>query len=100
MKILNFLTWIIVQALAAQDLTPEATSGDIDFRSVIHGFKGFMAGFQKGLYDYEYFTLSEACFGTEKVNEQLTFMYEFVNGRESPFKVLQFVTTSRDVFLE
>lgn len=95
MASLKFITVLLV-CVSAQ----EAASGEIDFRSVIHGFKGFMSGFQKGLYDDEYFTVPDECFGSDQVNADLLFLYDFVNGRRPPFEIIQFVTTFKSVFLE
>ena len=86
----------VIFALTAAQAQP---GSPIDFRSVIHSFKGFMSGFQKGMYDDEFFKLTEDCFGTDEVNEKLMFLYEFTNGRESPIKIIEFVTTFQSVFM-
>lgn len=89
----------VVQLLTALFATVWA-SNEIDLRYAVMGFKGFMSGFQKGLYDDEFFSVETSCLGTEEINEKLLFMYEFLNGREAPIKVLQFTTTTKEVFMD
>jgi len=65
------------------------------------GFKGFMAGFRRGLYRDEFLQLSKDCLGSDiKLNEDLMFMFNFVNGRESPFKAFEFVSKIQLLFLD
>ena len=46
---------ILLTAATAFDLSWLDFDGDIDFRHVLLGFKGFMHGFQKGVYNDDYF---------------------------------------------
>lgn len=79
---------ILLKAATAFDLSWLDFDGDIDFRHVLLGFKGFMHGFQKGVYNDDYFQLNSQCLTTPESNQRMLFMYDFINGRESPTKVL------------
>lgn len=57
--------------------------GDLNFKYALLGFKGFMHGIQKGVYNDEYFELNPQCLTTPESNERMIFIYEFINGRES-----------------
>ena len=53
-----------------------------------------------GLYNDRFFQLSDECLNPQEVGQDLHFMYEFINGRESPFQVLKFVTTTKTLVMQ
>ena len=66
-------------------------------RNFILGWKGLLAGYQKGFYGDERIQLSEDCFGSDKIQEDLIFMDKFLNGELPPPMVIKFVTTASDL---
>lgn len=80
MKAFILLT-ISATLASAFDLSWLDFNGDINFRFVLLGFKGFMHGVQKGVYADEFFDLNPQCLTTPESNERMTFIYEFINGR-------------------
>ena len=94
--LLIFLVSVI--ALNKTNETVNTTSrvpvDEFPFMSYVMAFKGLMNGIQRGLYHKEYFKLSEKCMGSdEDLNQDFRFIYEFINGRVPPSKVLEFVKT-------
>lgn len=43
------------------------------------GFKGLLHGFQKGVYNDDYFRLDPDCLTSEESNQQMLFIYNFIN---------------------
>jgi hypothetical protein len=72
--------------------TALAQHKEVNFKAAVLGFKGFLGGFQQGLYDDELLVLSPDCFGTYEANVQMLFIYNFINNREPASKVFAFVS--------
>ena len=75
---------------------------DVDFRMIIFGFKGFLEGFNRGLYNAQTYSLPLNCFGLSdtELNADLMFMSHFINGKRPPSDVLRFTTTAVKVMTE
>ena len=82
-----FLVFLLVSVLAGGEGTDDG-SGDINLRSIIFGFKGFLKGWQQGLYNDDYFELDEDCLNSDRVGPDFMFVYDFLNGRSAPRNVL------------
>ena len=66
---------------------------EVNLLAIMLGFKGAMHGFQKGIYDDEYFTLNQDCLSTYEAGERMIFIHDFINGREPAIKALEFTRT-------
>lgn len=84
-KLFTFLSLFFTVLVSAKE------HKEVNFLAVVLGVKGFLHGFQKGVYDDKYFRLDEDCLTTYDSGQKMVFVYEFINGRQSPYKVLQFV---------
>ena len=69
------------------------------FQGTVFGLKGIILGMQQGLINDETLRLSDKCFGSEKINEDLTFMAEFAARKGSLWDVVTFTTTARDTII-
>ena len=83
----------MVGAVSAFNM-PKLLPDEVNFLAVMLGFKGAMHGFQKGVYDDEYFTLDPDCLTTYEAGERMVFIHDFINGQEPALKVLEFVKTT------
>jgi hypothetical protein len=63
-----FLVLCLLSLATALDFSWLDFDGDINFRFVLLGFKGFMHGIQKGVYNEDYFNLNPQCLTTPESN--------------------------------
>ena len=61
-------------------------------KTLIFGFKGFMAGGMKGLLNNDMHKLDDKCFGTEEIQEDIQFGYEFMSRMRPISDVIKFTT--------
>ena len=65
---------------------------ELNLRNAIFGFKGFLAGAQKGFYNNDMQKVSDDCFGTLEVQEDLKFAYDFMTRKRPITDVVKFTT--------
>ena len=93
MKILKLLFCIVsLFSLTVSQILQENTEHkEVNLVAIALGFKGLLSGFQKGIYNDEFFQLDSKCLATYESNEKMMFIYNFINSKESPGKVISFV---------
>lgn len=68
----------------------------MEINMLIQGLRGFWTGFERTLYDNSTLTISPRCFNDKTVSE-IYFLVNFLKGKESLVKVVQFVTTTQSL---
>ena len=63
---------------------------ELNLRNVIFGFKGFLAGYQKGMLNNDMQKLSDDCFGTLQIQEDMMFAYKFMSRQRPITDVVKF----------
>ena len=78
-------------------------SADTKLRDLIkyfvQGLKGFVLGFQQGIVGDERIRLSEKCFSSDGINNDLMFMADFVSMKRPMWDAIRFTTTARDMLV-
>ena len=65
---------------------------ELEMKTLIFGFKGFMAGYMKGLLNNDMHKVDDKCFGTVEIQEDIQFGYEFMSRMRPISDVLKFTT--------
>ena len=78
-------------------------SADTQLRDLIkyfvQGLKGFVLGFQQGVLGDERIRLSDKCFSSDEINQDLMFMADFVSMKRPMWDAIKFTTTARDMLV-
>ena len=68
-------------------------------KDVVWGIKGIVLGLQQGLLNDERIRLSDKCFGSDEINNDLLFISEFASRQGKLVDAIKFTQLSRDLII-
>ena len=111
-RLVLFASFVVALALAQQDLlVPDGKFPEVGkthmrskllhekIKDVVWGIKGIVLGLQQGLLNDERIRLSDKCFGSDEINNDLLFISEFASRQGKLIDAIKFTQISRDLII-